>query len=1185
MSSAGDGYVWPGRILGNGRYTVLLTAAGSGHSRFDGYALNAWTGDRTRDAQGFFLYVRDLDEGRVWSAGFQPTRRTPAHYQLNLSGACVEIVREDDDIEMRIEACVAAEDPVELRRCSLTNSSPRIRRLELTTYVQLALDTPAAYAAHPAFSRLFVETEFSPEHEALLARRRRRSPDEPGLHLLHLLVPHTRSAAPQYETDRARFLGRGRSSARPLAMERDGCLTGTVGAVLDPVLVLRRTVELAPGDTARLSAVLGAGHRREDVERLAERYASTASLEAVMKAARASPADACRRPGTGASVLTDSRSAIEAAARIAELAGETPRYRAARAGDATGEELENWTEETLVEFNGYGGFTAAGDEYVIRLGHGPHELRQPPLPWINVIANEDAGFLVSESGAGCTWCLNSRERRLTPWYNDPITDPHGEALYLRDEEAGLFWSPAPGPTPGAGPYETRHGFGYTRHRHSSLGLDQDVWQYVPRKDPLKVVRLRLANRSNRARRLSAFAYFEWALGGSSEIRGEGVVTEHDAELGALLAWRRRGEGPISRVAFATVVSPSGGSVHVSGDRAAFLGPYGSPAEPAALRSAPALDGRTGSGFDPCAAIQVALALEPGATVELAFLLGEAASREEARGLVLRYRDLGVARAALDEVSAFWKNLVSGFQVNTGVPAIDLMVNGWLPYQDLSCRIWGRTALYQSGGAFGFRDQLQDASALIHLRPELTRGQIVRHAAHQFLEGDGLHWWHPPAGEGIRTRFSDDLLWLPHVTSVYVRKTGDEALLDERVPFLTARLLQPGEDEALVHPRATKEDGTIYEHCCRSIDRSLTRGIHGLPLIGTGDWNDAMNRVGRAGRGESVWLGFFLFDILRRWAPLCAARGDGGRARRYRDHADDLQRALNEAGWDGGWYRRAFYDSGIPLGSAESEECRIDAIAQAWAVISGAAPPGRADSAMDALEENLVSEREGVIRLLVPPFDRTPLDPGYIKGYVPGVRENGGQYTHAALWAVRALAELGRHERAARLLEMLSPVSHANTPAGVETYRVEPYVIAADVYGAPPHVGRGGWTWYTGSAGWMYRVAIESILGLRLMDGDTLELCPCLPSSWPGYRARYRLPDGRTVYEIAVSRAEDAGAPTAVWLDDEPLPLVAGFSTVPLVGDGECHRIIVRLAQDAVPHYVPATSFGEPTRDEPFDAIT
>lgn len=1175
VSSVGGEFAWPGRILGNGRYTLLLTAAGGGYSRFEGYALTAWSGDRTRDAQGFFLYVRDVDDDRFWSAGFQPTRRAPARYQLHLCGACVEIVREDAGIEARMEACVAAEDPVELRRCSLTNAGGRTRRIELTTYAELALDTPAEYAAHPAFSRLFVETTYLPELQALLARRRPRSPDEGGLHLVHLLVPHSQpEPAPQYETDRARFLGRGRSPERPVVMEGGGCLSGTVGAVLDPILGLRRIVELAPGDTVRFSAVLGAGRVRRDVERLAERYASASIVEAAMEAARASPAGARQPLSTDAPISTHGRVVLAEAARIAVLAAETPRHRAARASDATGEEPEGtWTEEPLLEFNGYGGFAATGDEYVIRLGRGPNGLRRPPLPWINVIANEDAGFLVSESGAGCTWCLNSREHRLTPWYNDPITDPHGEALYLRDEEAGLFWSPTPGPTPGPGPYETRHGFGYTRHRHSSLGLDQDVWQYVPRNDPLKVIRLRLVNRSDRPRRLSAFAYFEWVLGGPSETRGHPVVTEHDTDVGALLAWRLRGDEPISRVAFATVVSQAGGPVHVSGDRRAFLGRYGSPADPAALRLAASLDGRMGSGLDPCAAIQVPLELEPGATLELAFLLGEAGSREGARALVLRYREPGVAHAALEEVCAFWKELVSGCQVDTGVRSIDLMVNGWLPYQDLSCRIWGRSALYQSGGAFGFRDQLQDAAALVHLRPALTRRQIVRHASHQFLEGDVLHWWHPPTGEGIRTRFSDDLLWLPHATAVYIQATGDEALLDERAPFLTARSLAPGEDQVLLQPKEAKEDGTIYEHCCRAIDRSLARGSHGLPLMGAGDWNDGMNRVGREGRGESVWLGFFLFEILRRWVPLCEARGARARARRYGDHAGELRRALNEAGWDGSWYRRAFYDNGVALGSAESDECRIDAIAQAWAVISGAAPPNRAESAMDALEENLVSEDEAIIRLLVPPFDRTPLDPGYIKGYVPGVRENGGQYTHAALWAVRALAELGRNDRAARLLEMLSPISHANTRSRAETYRVEPYVIAADVYGAPPHVGRGGWTWYTGSAGWMYRVAIESILGLQPRGGDTLELRPCLPSSWPGYRASYRLPDGRTVYQIALSWAEGAKTPTAVWVDDEPLAVGDGVPAIPLLRDGERHRIIVRLAHDATAHYMPATSSG------------
>ncbi|HEU0053809.1 MAG TPA: protein ndvB, partial [Longimicrobium sp.] len=585
--------------------------------------------------------------------------------------------------------------------------------------------------------------------------------------------------------------------------------------------------------------------------------------------------------------------------------------------------------------------------------------------------------------------------------------------------------------------------------------------------------------------------------------------------------RERGEFS-ERVAFASVVAPVDGEVSWTADRAAFLGAHGSAERPRALRMGARLDGAAGAGLDPCAAFPVPLTLAPGESADVAFLLGEAADGAAARVVLGRYRSLDAIDRAHDEVRAFWSDLVSGVQVRTPSPEIDLVVNGWLAYQNLACRVWGRTAFYQSGGAYGFRDQLQDSSALVYLRPELTRRQIVLHASHQFVEGDVLHWWHPPLSKGIRTRFADDLLWLPYITAFYLGATGDASVLDERAGFVTARQLEPGEDEVFLVPESSGQEASVYEHCCMTIDRSLTRGAHGLPLMGTGDWNDGMNRVGREGRGESVWLGFFLHSILDDFIPLCEARGDSARVERYRAYRAELAAALNDGGWDGGWYRRAYYDNGAPLGSAANDECRIDAIAQAWAVLSGVAPEDRAEQALDALEEHLVSEREGIIRLLTPAFDRTPHDPGYIKGYLPGVRENGGQYTHGALWAVRALAKAGRRERAARLLAMLSPVSHGRTAEETAVYQAEPYVVAADVYGVAPHVGRGGWTWYTGSAGWMFRVALESVLGVTLEGGRFLRIAPCVPAEWPGYTVTWRHPGGGT-YEIAITqRGGDEG---------------------------------------------------------------
>ena len=743
-----------------------------------------------------------------------------------------------------------------------------------------------------------------------------------------------------------------------------------------------------------------------------------------------------------------------------------------------------------------------------------------------------------------------------------MLDPHGEALYLRDEDDGAFWSPLPGPIPQPAPYEVRHGFGYSRYRHVSQELEQQVWLFVPREDPVKIARIQLRNVGNHPRRLSLFSYARLVLGVLPGDCTADLVIEQDAATGALLAENHNREFT-GRIAFAAVAPlDSSVPVHVSGDRATFIGHYGSPARPAALARDQALDGRLGAGLDPCFVLQMTLQLEPGATVECAILLGEAENRDEVRRLIGRYREDGAIAAALAEVREFWRDRLAAVRIQTPSPALDLMVNGWLAYQTLSCRLWGRSAFYQSGGAFGFRDQLQDAAALIYHAPELTRRQLLLHAAHQFQEGDVLHWWHPPMGCGIRTRFSDDLLWLPYLAAFYTRTTGDWTLFGEPVCFLRARLLEPGEDEAFLAPEASGEVASLYQHCCRALDRSLTQGAHGLPLMGTGDWNDGMNRVGRQGRGESVWLGFFLYAILGDFVPVCGQHGDHDRARRYAAFRRHLAEALNEHGWDGDWYRRAWYDDGAVLGSAASDECRIDALAQAWAVISKAAPWARAEAALDAVERHLISEPDGLIRLLTPPFEKTPHDPGYIKGYVAGVRENGGQYTHAALWVVRALAELGRRDRAVKLLELLTPIHHALTPEAVAVYQLEPFVVAADVYGVAPHVGRGGWSGYTGAAGWMLRVALESILGLELVEGRTLRLRPCIPDEWPGFRLHYRLSDGDAVYEIEVRNPDgNAERVVAVKMDDIHGTVEEGAAWIPLLRDGHGHRVVVTLAGD------------------------
>ncbi len=1161
----------PARILSNGRYAVLLTHNGGGMAALDGFALTRWSADPLTDADGAFLYVRDRDSGAYWSASPRPVIDGAGVHTTHRASdpPCYE--RGSTGIDTCLEIGVAAGRDLEVRRLRITNAGATPRRLAITSYAELVLDAPLAHAAHPAFSRLFVQTAYDAPRGALLAWRRLRNPDDRPLCFGHRMIGGD-ATTEQYETDRARFLDRGRTPAAPGALTAPGPLAGTTGNVLDPVFALRRTLTLEPGETSTISAVYAAAGDLSALEALLDGVAAAGDVDAVL--AGAAPAS-----GDGAHVLGVPDAWLDTVAL--DAGWETSDGDAATPGDGV-DENESWPAaperaavatpastlpdgSTLTAFNGHGGFTADGSEYVVRVPCDDAGARLPPMPWANVIANEEAGCIVSERGSVYTWAANSRENRITPWFNDPVGDPTGEAFYVRDDEDGAFHSLAPAPAPAAGVYDVHHGFGYTRFHHAGPALAHEMTLFVPRSDPLRIARIRVTNTSSRARAISLYGYAQLVLGVHPAASRGLIVTEHDEATDALLARNAERAEYSERVAFARAVSD--GAVHrLSGDRAAFLGAHGDLARPAALQE-DVLERRVGRHPDACAALQVTRRLGPGETLHCAFLLGEATDGGAARAVLHRYPDVDAVDDALADVCAFWRDLLAAVRVETPAPELDLLLNGWLSYQNLSCRMWARSAFYQSGGAFGFRDQLQDSSALLYLDPALTRGQIVLHAEHQFVEGDVLHWWHPPSSKGIRTRFSDDLLWLPYITAFYLRSTGDSSVLDESARFLAAPLLEPDEDEVLLVPSDSGTSASVFEHCCRSIDRSLTRGAHGLPLIGVGDWNDGMNRVGREGRGESVWLGFFLYDILHDFIPLCEQRGESVRAARYRAYHRDLGRALNDAGWDGAWYRRAYYDDGTPLGASASDECRIDTIAQAWAVLSGAAPTGRAALALDAMEQHLVSEDEGIIRLLTPPFDRTPHDPGYIKGYLPGVRENGGQYTHGALWAVRALAEAGRNERAARLLSMLSPVAAGRTAAGIATYQAEPYVVAADVYGVEPHVGRGGWSWYTGSAGWMFRVALESVLGLTLDRGESILLRPCIPAAWPGFRVCYRLPDGTTTYALEVVQGE-RGAGTEATLDGASLAIRDRAVVVPLVRDAGTHEVRVRLGGDVGPRYAP-----------------
>jgi cyclic beta-1,2-glucan synthetase len=798
-------------------------------------------------------------------------------------------------------------------------------------------------------------------------------------------------------------------------------------------------------------------------------------------------------------------------------------------------------------FNGLGGFADDGREYVTVLGPS----LSTPAPWINVVANPTFGFQVAAEGGGSTWSVNSREHQLTPWSNDPVSNQPGEAFYLRDDDTGELWSPTALPIRDeTATYVTRHGHGYCRFEHASHGISSSLLQYVPIDGPVKISRLELRNASNRTRHVSVTAYAEWVLGPSRAASAPFVTTEIDPETGAMFARNAWHPAFGSRVAFADL---GGRQTNWTGDRREFIGRNGSLANPVALGLDAPLSNTVGAGLDPCGALRTTVELPPDGSIEVVFFLGEAESAEAARALIGKYReaDLDSVRS---EVDRYWDDTLGALQVETPDRAMDILLNGWLLYQTLACRIWARSAFYQASGGYGFRDQLQDGMALATSQPVLTRDHLLRAASRQFVEGDVQHWWLPPLGQGVRTRISDDRAWLAYAVAHYVRTTGDAGVLDQVVPFLEGPLLAPGEHDCFFQPAISEETGTLFEHCARALDQSLALGRHGLPLIGTGDWNDGMNRVGEQGQGESVWLGWFLNATLSDFIPLAVTRQETGRAELWRAHAKELQASLEREAWDGDWYRRGYFDDGTPLGSALSEECRIDSIAQSWAVLSGAANPERAQQAMEAVERELIRTEDGLTLLFAPPFDKTPLDPGYIKGYPPGIRENGGQYTHAALWSVMAFAALGDGDKAAGLFSLLNPIHHARTQAEVHRYKVEPFVVAADVYATTPHVGRGGWTWYTGSAGWMQRAGVESILGVRV-QGASLHLDPCIPKDWPGFEVTLR--HGSASYLIRVENPDGVSRGIASAELDETA-IAERPLRLPLVDDGATHTLEVRL---------------------------
>ena len=1276
------------QLLSNGRYAVMLTAAGSGYSRWRDIAITRWREDATRDCWGTYIFLRDEQSGSVWSAGYQPSGVEPDSYEASFYEDHAEIVRRDRALTTTLEVVVSSEDDAEIRRVSVTNLGVRARDIQVTSYAELALTSQAADAAHPAFSNLFVETEFAPEVGALLATRRKRSDDETSVWAAHVLVVEGDSAGElQFETDRAKFVGRTRDLRNPVSIIDGRPLSNTVGSVLDPVMSLRRTVHIPPGHTVRLVFSTIVASTREEAIDLADKYRDARTFERTRTLAWTQTqvqlhhlgigaeeahlfqrlanavlySDSSMRPSSdvlsqtsldvttlwaqgisgdlpivlaridseddveiirqllraheywrmkqlsadvvilnekstsyiqelqnsleslvrgsqlrlspdtggvsgkifllrGDLVSAQTRAQLQAAARVVLLSRRgtlaeqivrsqhreltpAPAVRQVRTSKRQDVPLP---QQALQFFNGLGGFAENGREYVTVLSEG---LRTPE-PWINVIANPTFGFLASESGAGFTWSINSHENQLTTWSNDHVFDTPGEAIYVRDESTGEVWTPTALPIRDeTATYVARHGQGYSRFQHGSHGILLDFVQFVPVQDSIKISKLTLQNDSGRTRKLSVSAYAEWVLGSSRGATAPYIVTELDPATGAIFARSAWAGDFAGRIAFADM---AGRQTSFTGDRTEFFGRNGAPDRPAALDEGGPLSRRVGAGLDPCAALQTTLELRPGARAEVVFFLGQAGNKDQARALLNQYRTADL-NEILGQVTRRWDDIVGAVQVSTPEPSMDLMLNRWLLYQTLSCRVWGRAAFYQLSGAYGFRDQLQDVMALTVAKRGVAREQLLLSASRQFVEGDVQHWWHPPSGRGIRTRMSDDLLWLPYAVIHFIEATGDMSVLEETAPFIEGDLLAEGQTESYFEPRVSEIQATLFEHCARALDRSLGVGSHGLPLMGTGDWNDGMNRVGQQGKGESVWLAWFLHTVLWEFAKIADARGERSRAENWRVHVSALKAALEREGWDGEWYRRAYFDDGTPLGSATNAECRIDSIAQSWGIISGAAEPGRGARAMAAVDQQLIRRADGLILLLTPPFDHPANDPGYIKGYVPGIRENGGQYTHASTWTLIAFAALGDGDKAGELFRMMNPVNRSSSRANVQRYKVEPYVVAGDIYAEAPHVGRGGWTWYTGSAGWLYRAGMEWILGFRVR-GMFLTIDPCIPRNWPGYSIDFRYHSA--MYRIKVENPSQVARGVALTeLDGK---LIAGPAGIPLADDGAVHTIRIVL---------------------------
>ena len=1269
-------------ILSNGNYMILMTDRGTSYSKNKLISVSRWRTDTLLNPYGMFFYIHNHTTDTTWSAAYAPLNRIPERYEVTFASDKAIFRRTDGQIETTTEVMVASGDNVEIRRLTLKNSGTEPCTLDLTSYFEVVLASQSSDQNHTAFGNLFIETSFDKDRHCIIANRRPKSEVDKRLWIANAAVLGNGTFGDvQFETDRMQWLGRGHTLKAPAAMEGNRAISGTFGAVLDPVMSLRVKVRIRPGDKTTVSFVVALGENKELLLALMDKYNTPDAIEKAFDLAltrskveagylniKAAEMELYQNMISDLVFISPTRKAYQhiiakntqgqpalwkygisgdlpiVLLTLGKIDRMTVLYDVLKAQEywrlmdlhvdlvivseekysyslplftlvkdivtssqthtlteipedifllegnkVTPEDLvllhdaahiiidgngatlaeqmkRQHTQEQPQKFlpapapvtdspiplkrpivldeNGLGGFSVDGNEYIIQLEHK----QNTPAPWVNVIANPGFGFIVSEAGSGYSWTENSHENRLTPWSNDAVCDSPGEAIYLQDADNGSLWSPTHMPVREDEPYIIRHGFGYTVFEHNSHGLSQELTQFVPVNDSVKIGLLRLHNETTRQRNMAITYYVQPVLGVTVQDTAL-HLTSSITDSGAMLLENRYDPYWTGKVCF---VHASMENTSFTGDRANFFG-YGDMAAPDALKYS-ALSGHIGVALDPCAAIRGTLTLAPGEKREIVFLLGVVEGPLAAETMIRQYGTPEGAWNALTEAIHFWKTKVSTVQVNVPSIAMSRMLNGWLQYQVISCRLWARTGFYQSGGAFGFRDQLQDSLSVAALWPEVTRSQILLHARHQFLEGDVLHWWHEPLGKGTRTRVSDDYLWLPYATAEYVRITGDLAILDEIIPFLETPILEAFENERYCTPSVSDTTATLFEHCLQAVEKALCFGIHGLPLMGSGDWNDSMNTVGNRGLGESVWLGWFLVDILGKFAPLCRSRQDAARADRYEHIRSDLTANIERSAWDGNWYKRAYFDNGAPLGSEQNSECRIDSIAQSWAVISGAGDLCRAKKAMRSLEDNLVLRKDGIILLLTPPFSDGELEPGYIKGYVPGVRENGGQYTHAAAWAITAFAMLGDGNKAEELFELISPINHTRDEKGYSRYKTEPYVMTADVYAVYPNEGRGGWSWYTGAAGWMYRTGLESILGFQ-KNGNTLVIKPCIPAKWKRYAIQYRYMD--TQYAIIVENPDGiCKGVREIHIDGQ---LTQG-NVIPLANDGLSHEVEVILGE-------------------------